>query len=135
MRMTYKNVLIKSWFIFIFFVSIKLGGRVQVGCNSVLMGALTDIFYGKWQSLCHHRRAFRFFIDSLVPSCRFHAFACDDYDKFLKGECFSCGESGRRCASMGYYANSSKGRGKFYLMTRNKEPFCCKISWPFFKKR
>ena len=62
------------------------GGRVQVGCNSVLMGALTDIFYGKWQSLCHHRRAFRFFIDSLVPSCRFHAFSCDDYEKFLKGK-------------------------------------------------
>lgn len=97
------------------------GGRVQVGCNSVLMGALTDILYGKWQSLCHHRRAFRFFIDSLVEKCKFHSFACESYDKFLKGECFSCGDSGRRCANMGYYASNLNGeKGKFYLMTRNK---------------
>ena len=100
------------------------GGRVQVGCNSVLVGALTDIFYGKWQSLCHHRRAFRFFIDSLVPSCRFHAFACDSYDRFLRGECFACGHSGRRCADMGYFASQARGRGKMYLVTRDAEPFC-----------
>lgn len=100
------------------------GGRVQVGCNSVLVGALSDLFYGKWQSLCHHRRAFRFFIDSLVPSCRFHAFACDSYDRFLRGECFACGHSGRRCAHMGYFANQARGRGKMYLVTRDAEPFC-----------
>jgi hypothetical protein len=100
------------------------GGRVQVGCNSVLVGALTDIFYGKWQSLCHHRRAFRFFIDSLVPSCRFHAFGCESYDRFLRGECFACGASGRRCADMGYFADQARGRGKMYLVTRDAEPFC-----------
>ncbi|XP_015786678.1 pancreatic triacylglycerol lipase [Tetranychus urticae] len=100
------------------------GGRNQVGCNSVFVGAINDIFYGRWQSLCHHRRAFRFFIDSVVATCKFHAFQCDNYAKFLRGECFDCGKDGTGCGNMGYFANQSPGRGKMYLVTRDSEPFC-----------
>lgn len=100
------------------------GGRVQVGCNSVLMGALTDILYGKWNSLCNHRRAFRFFIDSTRSTCTFRAFACSSYEEYVKGNCFSCGHDGSKCSNMGYFAHLSKGRGNMYLVTREKEPFC-----------
>ncbi|XP_055945860.1 pancreatic triacylglycerol lipase-like isoform X1 [Argiope bruennichi] len=99
------------------------GGRVQIGCNNVFIGAVTDIIYGKWQSLCNHRRAFRFFIDSIIPSCRFPAFPCDSYENFLAGKCFKC--SGQGCVNMGYYADRSQhARGKYYLVTRETEPFC-----------
>ena len=100
------------------------GGRVQVGCNSVLMGAITDIIYGKWNSLCNHRRAFRFFIDSVVRTCTFRAFTCSSYEEYVKGNCFSCGEDNTQCSNMGYFAYGSKGRGNMYLVTRDKEPFC-----------
>lgn len=100
------------------------GGRNQVGCNSVFVGAINDIFYGRWSSLCHHRRAFRFFIDSVVKTCKFHSFKCDEYQKFLRGECFECGTNGTNCSNMGYFANQSPGRGKMYLVTRDSEPFC-----------
>lgn len=100
------------------------GGRNQVGCSSVFVGAINDIFYGRWQSLCHHRRAFRFFIDSVVRTCVFRAFKCDNYQKFLRGECFDCGQNGTNCSDMGYYSDTSAGRGKMYLVTRDSEPFC-----------
>lgn len=77
------------------------GGRVQVGCSSVFMGAITDIFYGRWQSLCHHRRAFRFFIDSVVPSCKFKSYACDSFEQYIRGDCFDCGPDNTRCSNMG----------------------------------
>ena len=103
------------------------GGRNQVGCNSVLVGAISDIFYRKWQSLCHHRRAFRFFIDSMVSTCQFSAFGCESYEKYLRGECFDCDKDRTKCGHMGYFADKSSGRGKMYLVTRDKEPFCGKL--------
>lgn len=103
------------------------GGRVQVGCNSLIVGAITDIWYGKWNSLCNHRRAFRFFIDSVVRTCTFRAFACESYEEYTKGNCFSCGPDGSMCSDMGYYAHKSNGRGSMYLATRDKEPFCGKL--------
>lgn len=102
------------------------GGRVQVGCNSVLMGAITDIISGKWNSLCNHRRAFRFFLDSFKSTCTFRAFSCPSYEEYVRGECFSCGHDGHGCSNMGYFAHQSKARGKMYLITRQgeREPFC-----------
>ena len=99
-------------------------GRVQVGCSTAL-GALTNILYhGQWNLLCNHRRAFRFFIDSVHQDCTFRAFSCTSYEDYVRGLCFYCGPDGRRCSNMGYFANLSQGRGQMYLITRDKEPFC-----------
>lgn len=79
------------------------------------------------RSLCNHRRAYKFFIDSIASKCLFPAFPCDTYDDFLKGNCFPCDESNfndSRCGNMGYYADKSTGRGQLYLVTREEEPFC-----------
>lgn len=102
------------------------------------------------RSLCNHRRAYKFFTDSVSPKCHFPAFPCADYDTFLEvkfnrkqkylhlipklqasttfwpwfqGRCFPCGPD-RRCGNMGYYADRSLGRGQLYLLTREEEPFC-----------
>lgn len=59
------------------------------------------------RSLCNHRRAYKFFIDSIASKCLFPAFPCDTYDDFLKGNCFPCDDSSykdSRCGNMGYYA-------------------------------
>ena len=59
-------------------------------------------------------------MESAVPVCKFPAFACEDYEAFLNGDCFPC----ENCGNMGYYADKAPGRGKLYLMTRDEEPFC-----------
>lgn len=105
------------------------GGRVQHGCSNLFVGAVSDLVL-PWagaspegRSLCNHRRAYKFFTDSVSPKCHFPAFPCTDYDTFLEGRCFPC-DGDHRCGNMGYYADRSLGRGQLYLLTREEEPFC-----------
>ncbi|GAB0089134.1 uncharacterized protein DMENIID0001_036270 [Sergentomyia squamirostris] len=113
------------------------GGRVQHGCSNLFVGAVTDFIWSpaasvEGRSLCNHRRAYKFFIDSVAPRCLFPAFPCSSYDEFLRGKCFPCKQplnssgisSDARCGNMGYYADRSTGRGQLYLVTREEEPFC-----------
>lgn len=80
--------------------------------------------------MCNHRRAYKFFIDSVAPRCLFPAFPCDSYDNFIEGRCFPCDkalehtDNESKCGNMGYYADRSTGRGQLYLLTREEEPFC-----------
>ena len=64
---------------------------------------------------------------------------CESYEKFERGECFSCtGETKlglvgppilpKFCGKMGYHSDKAPGRGSQYLMTRDGEPFCGGIS-------
>ncbi|XP_067640448.1 uncharacterized protein [Eurosta solidaginis] len=114
------------------------GGRVQTGCSNLFVGAVTDFIWSaqtadeeEGRSLCNHRRAYKFFIDSVAPRCMFPAYPCKSYDDFIKGECFPCAQNDEdiaegvpRCGNMGYYADRSTGRGQLYLLTREEEPFC-----------
>uniref|UniRef100_A0A182VV67 Lipase domain-containing protein n=1 Tax=Anopheles minimus TaxID=112268 RepID=A0A182VV67_9DIPT len=109
------------------------GGRVQHGCTNLFVGAVTDIIWAppttvEGRSLCNHRRAYKFFIDSVAPRCHFPAFPCESYDQFAAGECFDCGSNGTSsaCGHMGYYATSRDvgGYGQLYLRTRDEEPYC-----------
>nr|AAV36854.1 RH14406p [Drosophila melanogaster] len=114
------------------------GGRVQTGCSNLFVGAVTDFIWSaqaaedeEGRSLCNHRRAYKFFIDSVAPRCLFPAFPCGNYDDFLKGRCFPCAQDDEdlaegvpRCGNIGYYADRSTGRGQLYLLTREEEPFC-----------
>ncbi|KAF5285939.1 hypothetical protein FQR65_LT13032 [Abscondita terminalis] len=102
------------------------GGRMQKGCSNIFLGAVSDIIWSstiEGRSLCNHRRAYKFFIDSVSPRCHFPAFPCNSYDDFLEGRCFPCNDA-RNCGNMGYYADRWNGRGQLYLITRDEEPFC-----------
>ncbi|KAI4462145.1 lipase [Holotrichia oblita] len=102
------------------------GGRMQKGCTNLFVGAVSDIIWStavEGRSLCNHRRAYKFFTDSIHPRCHFPAFPCETYDDFLAGQCFPCTDD-RKCGNMGYYADRAKGRGQLYLITRDEEPFC-----------
>ncbi|XP_077266184.1 uncharacterized protein LOC143899644 isoform X1 [Temnothorax americanus] len=106
------------------------GGKMQSGCSNIFVGAVSDIIWSstvEGRSLCNHRRAYKFFTDSVSPKCRFPAFPCDHgYEGLLAGDCFPCGTDGadRPCGDMGYYSNESPARGQLYLVTRDEEPFC-----------
>ncbi|XP_011631174.1 uncharacterized protein LOC105423202 isoform X2 [Pogonomyrmex barbatus] len=106
------------------------GGKMQSGCSNIFVGAVSDIIWSsavEGRSLCNHRRAYKFFTDSVSPKCRFPAFPCDHgYEGLLKGDCFPCGTNGmdRPCGDMGYYSSESPARGQLYLVTRDEEPFC-----------
>ncbi|XP_014250894.1 inactive pancreatic lipase-related protein 1-like [Cimex lectularius] len=103
------------------------GGRMQKGCTNLFLGAFTDIIWSgaspEGRSLCNHRRAYKFFTDSVSPRCGFPALACHSYEAFLAGQCFPCPQ-GKTCPNMGYYADVTKARGTLYLVTREEEPFC-----------
>lgn len=103
------------------------GGRMQKGCSNLFVGAVTDIFLSvpevEGRSLCNHRRAYKFFTDSVSPRCQFPAVPCESFDRYAAGQCFPCPE-GSLCGNMGYYANKAKGRGTQFLVTREEEPFC-----------
>lgn len=103
------------------------GGRMQKGCSNLFIGAVTDIFLSvsevEGRSLCNHRRAYKFFTDSVSPHCQFPAVPCDSFDRYAAGQCFPCPE-GSQCGNMGYYADKAKGRGTQFLVTREEEPFC-----------
>ncbi|XP_059476680.1 uncharacterized protein LOC132197406 isoform X2 [Neocloeon triangulifer] len=105
------------------------GGAEQKGCSNLLLGAVSDISF-LWssseddlRSLCNHRRAYKFFTDSVSSRCPFPAFPCESYEQFLEGECFNCGPQ-RQCGNMGYYSDRSPARGPMFLITRDNEPFC-----------
>ncbi|UYV85103.1 hypothetical protein LAZ67_X004568 [Cordylochernes scorpioides] len=98
----------------------------QLGCSNVFVGAISDIFYQRWHSLCHHRRAIHLFIESINPLCKFHAFSCEDFNTFLKGKCFPC-KKPDGCGLMGYYATPPRTTTepkKMFLITRQTAPFC-----------
>lgn len=83
------------------------GGKGQPGCDKLA---------------CSHRRAISLYIQSIMHTCEFQAYPCQDgYTEFQKGNCFNC-ENG--CGRMGYYSNPDQARGKLYLITRGLQPFC-----------
>ncbi|PAA59910.1 hypothetical protein BOX15_Mlig034080g1 [Macrostomum lignano] len=97
-----------------FFVN---GGRHQPGCSS--LGA------------CDHSRAPQLYIDTLktAKSKAFSAFPCDNYDKFMAGDCGSHCPSGG-CPVMGLDAEKYKARltgsrlpHRYYLLTGPCAPY------------
>lgn len=104
-----------------------LGNIFIFSFNKIIFNYTAPSAVVEGRSLCNHRRAYKFFIDSIASKCLFPAFPCDTYDDFLKGNCFPCDDSNykdSRCGNMGYYADKSTGRGQLYLVTREEEPFC-----------
>lgn len=65
-------------------------------------------------------RSFKYFFDS-INGCEFRAFKCHaGYEQFLKGNCFDKDDS----TIMGYRMTDFAARGKYFLATREKAPFC-----------
>ena len=83
---------------------------------------------------CNHFRAVDFYTAS-IGECDFTGFACDNYDAFVKGQCFPCAgagsEGGVECRSPGWDLKSDKASSQpLYFLTRPGPPFCGKSSAP-----
>ena len=89
-------------------------------------------FFSLLSVACSHTRAPRYFISSVQGSCSWTAYPCANYLKFEQRRCLTCNGA---CPRMGFDADQTKKRGKFYLKTTSKAPFCGKFSLkklPFF---
>ena len=84
------------------------------------------IFFSILSVVCSHIRATQYFIASVKGSCSWTAYPCDDYQSFKQKKCPASACNGT-CPSMGFEADSPKGKGKFYLTTDEKDPFCGKF--------
>nr|CAD7449859.1 unnamed protein product [Timema bartmani] len=112
-------------------IGFSLGAHVAgfAGAQLKNVSRITAASDVEGRSLCNHRRAYKFFTDSVSPRCHFPSFPCNSYDSFLEGTCFPCSQD-RHCGNMGYYADRSHGRGTLYLVTRDEEPFCGECQGP-----
>ena len=101
------------------------GGSSQPGCPG-LTSIIGGIFGGSGDPTkevgCSHNRVHSLYQESINSACPFVGFACENQTLFERGECTSCDNN--KCSVMGYFADQYKGRGKMYLLTNPKEPFC-----------
>ncbi|ESO92402.1 hypothetical protein LOTGIDRAFT_233162 [Lottia gigantea] len=97
------------------------GGKTQPGCHDGLSAILNggDL---KAAVSCSHGRSHNVFIESINSQCPFTSYPCDTYANFQSGRCLSCGRTG--CSVLGYYSDQYHARGKMYLNTGSKLPFC-----------
>eukprot|EP00795_Rhopilema_esculentum_P004607 gene4607-20879_t len=87
------------------------GGGAQPGCGGK-----------KIPPKCSHFRAVQLYIKSVNPPCKYRSYKCSRYTTFRLGFCKKA-----RTALMGYHV-SRAARGKYYLKTSGRPPYCCKLS-------
>lgn len=104
------------------------GGRNQPGCtHETWTNVVSHLNLGPHAVgnllACSHDRSIFLFTDSINGrACTLKGYPCTNYEEFVKGQCFSCGN--RPCPNLGYHANSFQARGKFYLATTESPPYC-----------
>lgn len=67
--------------------------------------------------ICSHARGYKFFTES-VNSKNFVALSCPSWKKFKKGKCKNNDKM-----IMGYYLDTTKASGKYYLKTKRRSPY------------
>lgn len=72
-------------------------------------------------------RAPLLFTDTINGHCEMISHMCDSVEDFQNGKCDSCGDSGEKCAVLGYHTDITrkyKDGTKFYLLTSKTVPYC-----------
>lgn len=88
------------------------GGHTQPGCNQGVEQFIEEresFFWGVQTYLgCDHVRSYELFIESVKDSGRPpFAITCDSYEKYLAGDCFTCGVDDHYCIKFGYSSHES----------------------------
>ncbi|XP_077538183.1 pancreatic lipase-related protein 2-like [Haemaphysalis longicornis] len=95
------------------------GGRTQPGCPDT--PSLLDFMN---TLSCSHFRAPQLFIESLnTTNCSFVSYGCPSWESYKDKSCFE-NYSISNTGKMGYYSYEATGRGKQYLYTNDKPPYC-----------
>ncbi|XP_053394688.1 pancreatic lipase-related protein 2-like [Mercenaria mercenaria] len=106
------------------------GGENQPGCPlESVSNIMTAAYYNGLEDAedtlsCSHSRSIFLFTESISTDCPFYGHPCNsisDLDS-NRGNCLTCPRG--VCPEMGYNADRSHARGKFYLRTRSSKPFC-----------
>ncbi|XP_063441875.1 inactive pancreatic lipase-related protein 1-like [Mytilus trossulus] len=71
---------------------------------------------------CSHQRAYYYFTESILDTCKFTAVPCTSDTAYAAGQCSSCGDG--PCPVMGFDSDKTQQRGTFYLKTNSQTPFC-----------
>lgn len=127
---------------------------LQPNCKETETKTLTEVDRdyvkaGKILSGCSHKRAFKYFIESLDnPNCKFLGVKCNNYNAFLEvlyikqfvlvsrnsfflwqGKCRSCEAANvtTPCAEINLKETQINLNGTFYVNTRGDPPFCSKF--------
>ncbi|XP_039275610.1 pancreatic triacylglycerol lipase-like [Nilaparvata lugens] len=107
-------------------------GREQPGCDITETPLpLTFIREGIEEAsrvlvACNHVRAIKLFTESINSRCPYVAHRCSNYNHFLQGRCFSCGDNGTGCAMMGLdvQRSSHPPGSKYFIATGKDTPYC-----------
>lgn len=106
------------------------GGENQPGCQREnVRNLMSDAYYNGLVDAedtlsCSHSRSIYLFTESISSSCSFYGHPCgsiSDLDSNV-ANCITCPRG--VCPEMGYNADRSSARGKFYLRTRGSGPYC-----------
>ncbi|GAB1609655.1 pancreatic triacylglycerol lipase-like, partial [Argonauta hians] len=107
------------------------GGKFQPGCPQFkisgsivggVIGWLNKLTPGaKAAFVCSHKRAEKFYIESINSACPFYSYKCSNVADLNSGKCFhKHGQLGK----MGFHADKSEARGKHMLKTFKTQPYC-----------
>jgi len=73
---------------------------------------------------CDHNIGVTYYINSITaPECTFTSVKCNSESDAINGLCDSC-QGSDDCQRMGYYADTMRGRGTFFLETTASAPYC-----------
>jgi len=112
------------------------GGSNQPGCDpvNIAIDAITEDMVNGIRELgaCNHLRSIEFFIDSLISDRKYVGYECGSadaggYDRFLLGQCFSCGSDNMNCAKFGIdaalYPTRNRLNVPLYFSTDKDVPY------------
>ena len=73
---------------------------------------------------CSHSRSIFLFLESINSPCPLYGHPCHDMASLEtnEGNCMDCGSGG--CPLMGYNADQTNARGKYYPKARATKPYC-----------
>ncbi|XP_060529259.1 pancreatic triacylglycerol lipase-like isoform X2 [Cylas formicarius] len=71
---------------------------------------------------CSHKRSFKYFIEALEErECTFLGIQCENYEKFSKGKCATCGS---KCKTFGGVTYHDPEPASYFLNTGIQYPYC-----------
>uniref|UniRef100_A0A336LTX6 CSON000474 protein n=1 Tax=Culicoides sonorensis TaxID=179676 RepID=A0A336LTX6_CULSO len=113
------------------------GGHTQPGCNQRVEQFIEEresFFWGVQTYLgCDHVRSYELFTESINKNDKPpYAITCENYEKYLSGECFSCGMNDQHCIKFGYNSYESYQTNRdltssetlnAYILTVGQKPY------------
>lgn len=113
----------------------------QPGCEenedlpSFIQVSRNNLKEGKIMPACSHKRAFKYYIESLdVNGCKFVGVRCEDLEELLKGRCGANQDYENQYHSFDLESQAPRNlsfRNRYVLRTSDDTPFCREFLYQF----